>query len=95
MVAGGEFCPFTDHFLRRRAELTHARATDFRIEQVLGNSDFSEQRQGDRQVFWKYFPEQQLWIKVVLLYEGDSPVILSAYEDTVRGQQKWQASQLR
>ena len=95
VAAGGKFYPFTDHFQRRRAELVHSRATDSRIQQVLEDSDFSEPREGNRQVSWKFFPERQWWIKVVLLYENHSPVILSAYEDTVRGQEKWQASQLR
>ena len=95
VIAGGRLYPFTDHFVARRTEPAHARATDTRIEQIMENPDFSEPRQGDRQVFWKYFPEQEWWIKVVLLHESHAAVILSAYEDTFRGQRRWQASQLK
>ena len=51
--------------------------------------------QGNRQVFWRHFTEEGWWIKVVLLYESHATVILSAYEDTTRGQRRWQASLLR
>ena len=95
VTAGGVFYPFTEHFLARRPEPTHVRATDARIRQILESSDFSEARQGDRRVFWRFFPERGWWIKVVLLYESHASVILSAYEDTDRGERRWQALQFK
>ena len=92
LAVGDQFYPFSDHFRSRRTAPQHALATDDRIRSILSQPDFTEIQSGNRQVFWRRFPERNWWIKAVLAYNTDgSATILTAYEDTTRGQAKWNA----
>jgi hypothetical protein len=93
VVVDQQFYPFTPHFLAFRAEGRHRRATDSRIRQILTRPDFVETTSGNREVYWGYFREYNWWIKVVLVDNPDGPAILTAYEDTERGQRRWEALQ--
>jgi len=89
ITANNRFYAFSRHFLERKDIGEHRKGTDECIISTLNEPDHVLPPQGNRTEHWKKFQDPDLgdwWLLVVIADEAGGPQVLTAYEETTRGE---------